>query len=475
MATRTNQTSPVVRAGVYTRISWDLAGQRAGVERQRVDCEALCAERGWEIAQYLEDNDRSAYSGKRRAAYERLLTAVDDGRLDAVVTWYNDRLHRSPRELETFIDLVERSGVRVAVVSGDYDLTTPEGRFTARIVGAVARKESEDRSRRVRRMHLELAEQGRPASHLGWGVRDEAERELVREAAGRVLAGQGLITIARDWNRRDVPGATASPWTGPTLRKVLLSARVAGLREHGADPRGRILGALTPAVWQGAIDRRTWDHVRAVLLNPERLTVGNTPTRYLLMGVIFCGVCGGRMFSRPRDDHPKRYVCAGRRPGHQLTIVAQPVDDLVTRQSWSCSRPRTFGRRCSLKPGRPTTYRSGAPSPLWEQRRAVCRRSTTTSMCEGPLANAGTAQFGQGWSGRSSASTPGLIARASSGSSCTPTRAGLWADADFGQRRELIRLVVECVRVMPARRGARFDPARVQLDIPLLDGATSAM
>ena len=161
MAIRPNQTSPVVRAGIYTRISWDPAGQRAGVERQRVDCEAVCAGRGWEIAHYFEDNDRSAYSGKRRPAYQRLLTAVEERRLDAVVTWHNDRLHRSPRELEALIDLVERSGIRVAVVTGgDYVLTTPEGRFTARIVGAVARKESEDRSRRVRRKHLELAEQG---------------------------------------------------------------------------------------------------------------------------------------------------------------------------------------------------------------------------------------------------------------------------------------------------------------------------
>lgn len=88
------------------------------------------------------------------------------------------------------------------VTGGDYDLTTPEGRFTARIVGAVARKESEDRSRRVRRKHLELAERGKPAGQLGWGVRNDAERELVREAAQRVLAGQGLMTIARDWNRR---------------------------------------------------------------------------------------------------------------------------------------------------------------------------------------------------------------------------------------------------------------------------------
>ena len=45
----------MVRAGIYTRISWDPEGQRAGVERQRVDCEALCACRGWEIAQYFED------------------------------------------------------------------------------------------------------------------------------------------------------------------------------------------------------------------------------------------------------------------------------------------------------------------------------------------------------------------------------------------------------------------------------------
>ena len=50
----------------------------------------------------------------------------------------------------------------------------------------------------------------------------------------------------------------------------------------------------------------------------------------------------------------------------------------------------------------------------------------------------------------------------------------LWDEADFGQRRELVRLVVEGVRVMPARRGARFDPAPVRLDIPLFDAVASS-
>lgn len=194
-------------------------------------------------------------------------------------------MHQSPNELEVFIDLVERSGVRLAVVAGGvYDLTTPDGRLSARIVGAVARKESEDRSRRVRRKHLELAEQGKPAGQLGWGVHSEAERVQVTEAAERVLAGHGLITIARDWNRRGVPSPSGRTWKSPTLRRALLASRLTGLREHGVDPSGKTLGELSAAVWEGALDRQTWDQIRAVLLKPERNTNVRTASKYLLTG-----------------------------------------------------------------------------------------------------------------------------------------------------------------------------------------------
>ncbi|MFN2607119.1 MAG: recombinase family protein [Acidimicrobiales bacterium] len=272
------QSLPAVKAGVYTRVSSDPSGQRAGVDRQRADCEAHCLARGWEVVKVFCDNDASAYGRKPRRAYERMLAAVESGRIDAIVTRHNDRLHRSPRELEAFIDLVERSRVHLAVVTGgDYDLTTPDGRLSARIVGAVARKESEDRSRRVRRKHLELAELGRPAAQLGWAVRSEDERGYVREAARRVLEGEGLMTIARDWNAEGVPGASGGPWTAPTLRRVLLSSRIAGLREHGVDPSGKALGDLSPAVWAAALDRHTWDQLRAVLLNPSATRTSARP------------------------------------------------------------------------------------------------------------------------------------------------------------------------------------------------------
>jgi site-specific DNA recombinase len=474
MPTGPNQAPPVTRAAIYTRISWDPEGQRAGVERQRVDCEALCAARDWEIAEYFEDNDASAYSGKPRRAYERMLSAIEDGTVDALVAWHNDRLHRSPRELEAFIDLVEGSGVRVVVVTGgDYDLTTPEGRFTARIVGAVARKESEDRSRRVRRKHLELAEQGRPAGQLGWGVRSDDQRELVREAANRVLAGQGLMTIARDWNRRGVPGATECPWSAPTLRKVLLSARIVGLREHGADPRRKVLGGLTPAVWEGAIDRRTWDQVRSVLLNPERLTLRNTPTKYLLTGLIFCGACGGRMLSRPRDSQTKRYVCAGRRTGHQLAILGQPVDELVAERVLDLLSTPAFREALVGRSG----HRDDGPlaRALAELGSAQSRLHTLDDdyYVRGVL---GVRRY-RSIRSRLEREVERLHALVDGASRqrmiLHPDPRRLWSEADFRQRRELVRLIVERVDVMPARRGARFDPRRVRLSISLAAGVAS--
>ena len=472
----------VVRAGIYTRISSDPSGERAGVDRQRVDCEALCVARGWEVVEVFEDNDASAYGRRPRRAYERMLAVVESGAIGAIVTWHNDRLHRSPKELEAFIDLVERSGLRLAVVAGgDYDLTTPDGRLSARIVGAVARKESEDRSRRVRRKHLELAEQGRPAGQLGWGVRSDAERELVREAAGRVLAGHGLMTIARDWNERGVQAPSGRPWRSPTLRKALLSSRMAGLREHGVDPSGETLGELTDAVWEAALDRSTWERVRAVLLNPERSTHVRTPSKYLLTGLIHCGICGGAMFSRPRDSHTKRYLCAGRRPGHQLAIVAPPVDELVAGSVLRLLATPSFreallagvegidegsmGRTLSdlgAAQGRMQYLdddfyvRGVLPEGRYRSIRAKLEREIDRLHA---LADTATKQR--------------IVLH--------PDPRAFWAGADFQQRRELVRLVVDRVTVGPARPGVgRFDPSRVRVEFLAMRrtsrlGARSAM
>src|SRR4051812_18324886 len=102
------------RAGIYVRISQDRAGDELGIKRQRDDCHKLAKGRGWAVAEVFADDDTSAYSGRRRPAYDRLLDAIKNGEIGAVVAWHPDRLHRSPSELEHFIDVVNASGAAVA-------------------------------------------------------------------------------------------------------------------------------------------------------------------------------------------------------------------------------------------------------------------------------------------------------------------------------------------------------------------------
>src|SRR5947209_3168001 len=195
-----------VRAGVYARISSDREGDNLAVGRQLKDCEALAERKGWAIVERYVDADISAYRGKARPQYRRMVEDIESGHIGAVVVYHADRLHRHPRELEDFIELCDRTGTKLATVSGDVDLGTHEGQLIARIQGAVARKESDDKSRRIQRKHEELAESGRPSGggSRPFGYEDdkmtvrEDEAEIVRELTRRVLAGDSLKALERD-------------------------------------------------------------------------------------------------------------------------------------------------------------------------------------------------------------------------------------------------------------------------------------
>lgn len=319
-----------LRAAVYVRISRD-DGSALGVGRQEKDCRAWCEERGHRVVAVLVDNDVSAYSGRSRPGYEEMMTMVDDGEVDLVVAWHPDRLHRRPVELEDFISRVNDSGVEVSTVTaGDVDLSTPEGRLVARITGSVARKESEDKSRRIRRKHVELAEAGavsgggrRPFGYESDRVTvREVEAVEIRDAVERVLTGASLRSVVLDWQER-VPSVTGALWQPTTLRRLLGAPRLAGLRVH----RGRIVGE---AVWPGIITVEDSARVRAVLSSRP----ATQPVRSrLLTGFVWCGRCGGRMSSMPvkrRGHRYHRYACPRDRGGcGRCGVSGDRLDELV--------------------------------------------------------------------------------------------------------------------------------------------------
>ena len=52
------------------------------MQRQLEDCRGLADRLGWEVVAELDDNDLSAYYGKRRPGFEALLDAMKNGTVE---------------------------------------------------------------------------------------------------------------------------------------------------------------------------------------------------------------------------------------------------------------------------------------------------------------------------------------------------------------------------------------------------------
>ncbi|MGH9210653.1 MAG: recombinase family protein [Acidimicrobiales bacterium] len=109
------------------------------------------------------------------------------------------------------------------------------------------------------------AAQGRPAGGVTFGYRhtiDPATRrkalvvvpeqaELIREAASRVLAGESLAGIAKDFARRGHVGARGGELGAASVKSWVTSPTIAGRRKH----RGQIVGSSD---WEPIVPEDMW-------------------------------------------------------------------------------------------------------------------------------------------------------------------------------------------------------------------------
>lgn len=310
-------------AAVYSRISHDPEGRQAGVERQEQDCRQLAAERGWLVLEPVyRENDVSAStrSRKRRPVFEQLLSDLSERSAGVLLAYSTSRLTRRPLEYERLIELCSRTGLEIhTVVSGPVRLDTADGRALARVLAVIDAAEAERTSERVTRAKLQRAEQGLwhggPFTPFGYSyapdpcgrglqlVIDPVRARLVREACRRVIAGDSLARICKDWNTRGQVTSTGVAWRPQGIRKMLVRASTAGLTERQ--------GKLHPGTWPAILSREQWDAARTVLLDPSRdsRTFRQVAKRYPLGGLLFCGLCGHRLVSNPLRGVPS-FICS---------------------------------------------------------------------------------------------------------------------------------------------------------------------
>jgi DNA invertase Pin-like site-specific DNA recombinase len=350
---------------IYARLSKDKKGGGIGTERQVGDCRDLSARLNIPVEAVFKDNDLTAVKGTKRSKprpgydslIQRLKNGPGPGRAYVVLAWHTDRLHRDVLELEDYIRVCGEGSDGIptyTVRGGDLDLSTANGRMVARLLGVVARQEVEhmverqlDNKRAVREAggrvggsrpfgyNLDTPTRDNPA---GKGLKpNPVEAPLLAEAYAAVLADprHRVLPIARQWNAAGIftprktkdpaktgKGCGGVPWTAGTVKQVLLRAANAGLIEH----QGHIIG---PAVWQPIVSPDDWRAVRTHLSSAQRRTSPGPEPKYLLTGVLICGVCGSMRFGvvkGSREEGRRYYACRSymNRDGVPTKVAGHP-------------------------------------------------------------------------------------------------------------------------------------------------------
>lgn len=339
------------RVGIYTRISRDDEGEALGVGRQRTDCERLADLRTWQPVKVYEDNDVSAFKRNVvREEFELMLKDLRAGLIDGVVAYDLDRLARQPRDLERLIEIFdERPRLEFATVTNDVNLGSADGRTMARIMVAFANKSSHDTSRRIKRKHLELAQQGKanggPAPY-GWRKEDRNKvdpdaAKHIREAQEEVLAGVRIGTIRTQWQEQGLgnPREGTKRMAHHHVEHILTNPRLVGYRTYHGEILYHSDGKPVIGEWDPINTVEEWEAVCAAIAERKQKTGQSLARKYLLSGIARCGLCKAKIrgqVNRKWQPGSKgaqyTYQCSKVNGGcGKVGRVGEPVDKLIAR------------------------------------------------------------------------------------------------------------------------------------------------
>ncbi len=172
-----------MRAAVYLRVSSD----RQTIENQRAEVEQLARARGYEVVLYEETESAM----KRRPVFDGMLADARAGKVQAVVIWAIDRLHRSMQGAINDVLELDRLGIRVLSVRESWlDTSGPVRPLLVAIFGWVAEQE---RSRLIERTKAGLERARRSGKRLG---RPPCSVVLLNAAADVVRSGRSIRRAA---------------------------------------------------------------------------------------------------------------------------------------------------------------------------------------------------------------------------------------------------------------------------------------
>ena len=318
---------------IYARYSSDLQ-RDASIEDQIRLCTERAEKEGWKVANCYSDHGLSGAS-LMRPGVQMLLQDALNGKFDILMAESLDRISRDQEDIAHIHKRLNFAGIGIVTLSEGAVNELHIG--LKGTMGALYLKDLADKTRRGLRGRVEAGKSGGGNSY-GYdvvhktgsdGERIRGDRRInefqagvVRRIFNEYAAGRSPRAIAQKLNREKVGGPSGKAW-GPStihgnrqrgtgiLNNELYIGRLVWnrLRYVKAPDTGKRISRLNPEdewIVQDVpelriLDQRVWDAVKARQGEMKASTQAKAKTgywdrrrpRYLLSGLMTCGVCGG--------------------------------------------------------------------------------------------------------------------------------------------------------------------------------------
>lgn len=180
------------RVVTYLRVSTANQVDNTSIETQREKIKLYCKLNDIQIVEEFKDEAISAKHEHTREDYQRLIKFIADkeNKIDAIMVYKSDRIHRSLRNLMNMISYLQKLKIDFISITEQFDTSTAQGMLFLQMLGSFSEFERKliaerTKSGRIANHKKELSSGGRPP--FGYKMEDKKlvinkeEAEIVKE------------------------------------------------------------------------------------------------------------------------------------------------------------------------------------------------------------------------------------------------------------------------------------------------------
>ena len=319
-----------MKAALYIRVSTEEQVEGFSLQAQRDTLTDYCKKNSIDVFDIYSDEGISGQK-ENRPQFQRMLTDAGNRMFNIILVHKYDRFARKVELSQRIRNQLKKSNVNVISITEPIE-DSPMGFFVSGLHELLAEYYVRNLSQEVQKGMRKRVSQGLHNGSVPYGymidkitggmIINDEQALIVKKIFEMYNDGYGSVQIANWLNDNEISSAIpGAHWNHYAILYILKNVKYIGYIKHA----GEIYqGTHTPI-----IDRGTFDLAQRYLTDRyiPREPKGKNATKYMLLGLLRCGVCGKRMIidvsQRYSKDRSKKayyyyYVCTGNK--HRETI-----------------------------------------------------------------------------------------------------------------------------------------------------------